>query len=114
MNRNELEPDNDSTGKLQQSHVIDSLLFKANEKFAEAIEKGVRDLNAPAACVEVRVALQLLFLLAWGGGYVEYNRAVLPHFHSQYSPRPSTDSVDAAHPVLGAALPCDPEFLLTI
>ncbi len=66
MNRNELAPDNDSTGKLQQSHVIDSLLFKADEKFAETIEKGVRDLNAPAACVEVRVALQLLFLLAWG------------------------------------------------
>ena len=66
MNANEFTPDNNSAGKLKQSHVVDSFLLIANQKFAEAIEKRVSHLNDPAACAKVRVALQLLLLLTPG------------------------------------------------
>lgn len=66
MNANEFTPDNNSAGKLKQSHVVDSFLLIANQKFAEAIEKRVSRLNDPAACAKVRVALQLLLLLTPG------------------------------------------------
>ena len=66
MNANEFAPDNNSAGKLKQSHVVDSFLLIANQKFAEAIEKRVSHLNDPAVCAKVRAALQLLLLLTPG------------------------------------------------
>lgn len=55
MDPNELTPDNNSTGKLEQGHIVDSFLFVSNQEFTETVEKGVRDLNDPAACAKVGV-----------------------------------------------------------
>lgn len=66
MNGNEFTPDNHSTGKLDQRHIIGGFLFIANQKFAEAVEERVSHLDNPAACAKVRVALQLFLLLTTG------------------------------------------------
>ena len=64
MNVNEFTPDNNSTCKLKEGDVVDSLLFITNQEFAEAVEKRVSHLNNPAACMKVWIAFQLLLLLA--------------------------------------------------
>lgn len=64
MDAQEFTPDNGSTGKLQQGHVVGGFLFITDQKFAESIEKRVCNLDDPATGAEVGVAFQLLFLLA--------------------------------------------------
>lgn len=66
MDGNEFMPDNDSAGKLEQSHVVGRLLFITNQKFAEAVEKRVSDLHNSAVSSEVGIAFQLLRFLTTG------------------------------------------------
>lgn len=66
INGDELTPDNNTAGKLNQSHVVGGFLFIANQKFAETVEKRVRHLKNPAACMKVGVAFRLLLFLAAG------------------------------------------------
>ncbi len=64
MNAQEFAPDNNSAGKLNKSQIIDGFLFITDQQFTKTVEKRVRDLNAPTAGPEVRVAFQFLLFLA--------------------------------------------------
>ena len=77
MNLNELTPDNNSAGKLEQGHVVGSFLFITNQEFAETIEKRVCNLNNPASCAKVRVAFQLFLFLTAGPNM----RNIIPLFN---------------------------------
>ena len=66
MDRNEFAPDNNGAGKLNESEIIGGFLFKTDEEFAKTIEKRVRDLNDPAASMEIWIALQFLFFFTAG------------------------------------------------
>ena len=59
MNGDKIAPDNNSTGKMDQSKVVLCLFLKANEQFAETVEKRVSDFNHPASGLEVRVTLYI-------------------------------------------------------
>lgn len=51
---------------MNEGEIILSLLFTANKQLAEAVEKGVRDLDHPASDLEVRIALYFSALLTSG------------------------------------------------
>lgn len=57
INGNKLTPDDDGAGEMEKGKVIGSLFLKADQQFAEAVEKGVRDFDHPASSLEVRIAL---------------------------------------------------------
>lgn len=66
MNLYELAPDNDGAGEMEKGKVIGSLFLKADQQFAEAVEKRVNDLHNPAANSEVGIVFQLLLFLTTG------------------------------------------------
>ena len=75
MNGDKLAPDNNSTGKIDQSKVDLCLFLKANEQLAETVEKRVSDFNHPASGLEVRVTLYFFAFLTSGtnmGGILAY------------------------------------------
>ena len=55
MNANEFAPDNNSAGKVKQSHVVDSFLLIANQEFTESIEKRVSHFNGQSHCAGLAV-----------------------------------------------------------
>lgn len=66
MNRDKFAPNNNGAGKMDQSKVVLCLLLKANEQFAETVEKRVDDFNHPAFGLEVRVTLYFFAFLTSG------------------------------------------------
>ena len=66
MNLDKLAPDNNGAGKMDQSKVILSLLFKTNEQLAETVEKRMSDFNYPASGFEVRITFHFFALLTSG------------------------------------------------
>lgn len=65
MNLDEFTPDNNGAGQLNQGQIIGGFFLKTNEQFAKAVKKRVCELNDPAACMEIRIALQLLWCLLY-------------------------------------------------
>lgn len=63
MNRDQLTPNNNSTGELNQGQVVGRLLFVTNQEFTKAVHKRMHHFYNPAAGSKTGVMLQhLLFL----------------------------------------------------
>lgn len=75
MNGDKLAPNNHSAGKMDQSKIVLCLFLKADEQFAETVEKRMRNFDYPAFGLEVRVTLYFFALLTSGtnmGGVLAY------------------------------------------
>ena len=66
MNLYELAPDDDGAGEMEKSKVIGSLFLKADQQFAEAVEKRVGNFNDPATGFESRIVLLFFTFFASG------------------------------------------------
>ncbi len=63
MNRNQLTPDDNGTSELDQSQIIGSFLFVANQEFPKAVHKRMNNLHNPAAGAGAGMMFQFLLLL---------------------------------------------------
>ena len=66
MNRNQLSPNDNSTGKLNQCQIVDILFFITHKKFSKAIHVRMKHLDNPSTSLIVWILFLLLLLFSAG------------------------------------------------
>lgn len=66
MNRNQLTPNDNRAGELNQGKIIALLLLIAHQQFSEAVHMRMKHLDNPSACFKVRIFLFCFLFFSTG------------------------------------------------
>ena len=66
MNRNQLTPNDNRAGELNQGKIIAHLLLIAHQQFSEAVHMRMKHLDNPSACFKVRIFLFCFLFFSTG------------------------------------------------